>query len=65
MKKTIYTCCLLAFASILLSGCVHRTITREPQHRGTIGKRDSANDPNTKVIEEKRVWVWQKEFRNP
>lgn len=67
MKKTIYTCCLLAVTSILLSGCVNRTVTLEPQHRGADmdGKKFGAGDPHTQVVEEKRIWFWQKEFRNP
>lgn len=67
MKKMIYTSCLIAFTAALLSGCVHRTVTREPQHRGGKARtsKERANDPYAEVIEEKRVWVWQKEFRNP
>ena len=66
MKKTIYSCCLLAVTSILLSGCIHRTITEEPQHRGAdVHAKKFGSDPHAKVVEEKRIWFWQKEFRNP
>jgi hypothetical protein len=54
----------LAFL-ILISGCVTRTITEEPQNRGaqTGGKFGAKSE--SKTVEKKTVWIWQKEFRNP
>jgi hypothetical protein len=65
MKKTITTILLFTCAA-LLTGCVTRTVTKEPKHRGGSGsgKTYGAN-PYAEVIEKKRVWIWQAEFRNP
>ena len=57
---------LLATITLLGSGCVSRTTTLEPQHRGdTLGdKKSYGSDPQSKVLEKKIVWIWQDEFRN-
>lgn len=63
MKKIVSIICLAAF-TILLSGCVNRTVTNEDPNRPS-GRKSLGADPNAKVLEERRVWVWQSEFRNP
>ena len=68
MKRIATILCLTA-ATSLLSGCVSRTVTREPQHRGatptTKKKKKFGSDPHSELIEKKTVWFWQKDFRNP
>lgn len=69
MKKIIYALCLLSTASIL-SGCVNRTISVEAENRGglTMQKKKwnkNSTSPHTKILEKKRVWIWQDEFHNP
>lgn len=44
---------LFAFAILLSNGCVTRTYVDNPNHEGG------------KVKSEKRIWIWQSEFRNP
>ncbi len=51
----------------LLSGCVSRTVSEEPQHRGAVPGKENAYGSNShsKVKEKKLIWIWQDEFRNP
>lgn len=66
MKKTITLFCLASF-TLLFSGCVTRTYVDAPKNRGAnsaTGKKYGANK-DEKVKSSKRVWIWQKEFRNP
>lgn len=65
MKPGIFST-TIAILCLLSSGCVNRTITEEPGIRGTsTGKTRYGTAPSGKVVEEKRVWIWQDEFRNP
>lgn len=57
----------LALISIMLmaGGCVNRTVSKEPSNYGQSSKsKNYGASGRGKVIEEKRVWIWQKEFRN-
>lgn len=60
MQKLIVLTCLAAFVS-LLNGCVTRTVSESISNRG----QTTGSNPQGKVLSEKRIWVWQKEFRNP
>lgn len=62
MQKTIALSLLIAF-TLALCGCVNRTIRNPPQNRGKT-THGSTGDSG-KVISQKRVWIWQDEFRNP
>lgn len=63
MKKTVSMLCLASLAAIL-GGCVTRTVTVEPQHRGAIPKNTSyGSDSQGKVVDKKIVWIWQDEYR--
>ena len=63
--KTMITCCGLAAVMLLLSGCVTRTYTDETQHRGARERQGYGSSGDYKEKSTKRVWIWQKEFRNP
>ncbi|QBG48525.1 hypothetical protein EGM51_14355 [Verrucomicrobia bacterium S94] len=65
MKKLITLCCLAAFA-IALSGCVTRSYIDSPKNRGAAADASQkyGSSPGEKVKSKKRVWIWQKEFRN-
>ena len=64
MKPVAY--CVLLIFCILASGCVRRTVTVSKPIRGTDGTaQQSGRNPHSKTVEEKTVWIWQKEFRNP
>lgn len=58
---------LLATIALLASGCVNRTTTLEPQHRGgtPADKKVYGSDPQGKLVDKKIIWIWQDEFRNP
>lgn len=63
MKALFYiglTACLF-----LPSGCVNRTVTEQAAYRGSGPSRKYGSKNKGEVIEEKRVWIWQDEFRNP
>lgn len=62
MKKTITLFCFASF-TLLFSGCVTRTYVDAPLHRGSSSA--AGKSKSEKVKSEKRVWIWQKEFRNP
>jgi PBP1b-binding outer membrane lipoprotein LpoB len=62
MKKVFF----LFIGALLLSGCVSRTITVEPEHRGAKPSKKSkkyGSDPEGKFVDKKLVWIWQKEYR--
>ena len=57
---------LLIIGAFLLSGCVSRTVSIEPEHRGAKPTKKSktfGSDPNSKTVEKKLIWIWQKEYR--
>ena len=58
---------LLAIIGLLGSGCVSRTTTLEPQHRGGTpsDEKTYGSDPHSKLVEKRIIWIWQDEFRNP
>ncbi|MDF7800363.1 hypothetical protein P4C99_12870 [Pontiellaceae bacterium B1224] len=60
MQKNIYLAILAAFL-FALCGCVNRTVSSGEQNRGSSAHGSKSS---SKVISEKRVWIWQKEFRN-
>ena len=62
MKKLIPILCLAAFAA-LASGCVNRTITDEQpkSEKDRYGSRRA----EVNVLEQKRVWFWQDDFKKP
>jgi hypothetical protein len=64
MKKQI-SCLVLSAMLLLAGGCVRRTVTVDYQNRGTSGKRAFGSSKEGKLVEEKTIWIWQKEFRNP
>lgn len=66
MQKIITLSFLIAFA-VASSGCVTRTVSDSPQNRGQTsgGKKYGSSNSGGKVVSEKRVWIWQSEFRNP
>lgn len=66
MQKIITLTFLAAF-TFALSGCVNRTVSKSSENRGgnsSAAKHGAQSDPG-KVISEKRVWIWQDDFRNP
>lgn len=64
MIKTLFYSSLAA-CTVLLGGCVNRTVTEEAAYRGSGPSRKYGSRNKGEVIEEKRVWIWQDEFRNP
>lgn len=64
MKLIVYS---MAMASwIILSGCVHRTVTVEPAYTDpTTGEALKGTGAQKKVVEDKTIWIWQDEFRHP
>ena len=64
MKKTA-SIVALATCATALCGCVSRTVTVEPQHRGEMPKDKSyGSDPHSKVVKKGIIWIWQDEYRN-
>ncbi len=64
--KTFISILLLTTITMLGSGCVSRTVTVEPEQRGAHpGTKNTkyGSDPQSKVVEKKIVWIWQKEYR--
>ena len=61
MQKIITLSFLIA-VTFALCGCVNRTVSKESGNRGH-GTHGAKNDSG-KVISEKRIWIWQDEFRN-
>ena len=65
--KTSISILLLSGIALIGSGCVSRTVTIEPEHRGgsSVKKKGKAygSDPQSKLVEKKIVWIWQKEYR--
>ena len=56
----------LATVAILSSGCVTRTVTSAPANRGSsMGGQKYGSKSEQKVLEKKRIWIWQDEYRNP
>ncbi|MBN2164530.1 MAG: hypothetical protein JXR25_12770 [Pontiellaceae bacterium] len=62
MKKMIPAGLLIL--AVLSVGCVRRTITEEPTFVNPATKERYSGD-HTKIVDQKTVWFWQKEFRNP
>ena len=65
MKKQLSTLSL-AIIVIVGNGCVSRTVMIEPEQRGaSVSKKDKVfgADPQSKLVEQKIVWIWQKEYR--
>lgn len=59
-------CCLIVFICILSSGCVRRTVSVSKPNQGSDKTdRQSGRNPHSKTVEEKTIWFWQDEFRNP
>lgn len=64
MKPVTY--CILLIFCILASGCVKRTVSVSKPNRTSDGaERPSGRNPHSKTVEEKTIWIWQDEFRNP
>ncbi|MDF7822980.1 hypothetical protein P4B35_03065 [Pontiellaceae bacterium B12227] len=64
MQKLITGLALLS-TTVLIGGCVNRTVSREPSNYGQSSKsKNYGATGRGQVVEEKRVWIWQKEFRN-
>jgi hypothetical protein len=64
MKKMTFIILLAATAA--LSGCVRRTVTVDYENRGSAtGGKTYGGETQVEVVEEKTIWIWQKEFRNP
>lgn len=65
--KRIATLLSLSAAAFLLNGCISRTVTIEPEHRGAQPSRKGkyGSDPQSEVVEKKIIWIWQDEFRHP
>jgi len=65
--KTSISILLLSAITLFGSGCVSRTVTVEPEHRGGSSAKNKGkafgSDPQSKFIEKKIVWIWQKEYR--
>jgi len=64
MKPVIY--CIILIFCILTSGCVRRTVSVSKANPGSDGTgQKSGRNAHSKTVEEKTVWIWQDEFRNP
>jgi hypothetical protein len=65
MKKLI-SALLLAAVVMIGNGCVSRTVRIEPEQRGaSVSEKDTVfgADPQSKLVDKKIVWIWQKEYR--
>ena len=61
--KSLSTYILTMVAALLLSGCVVRTVTEQPAHRGV--KADgSPRKQREEVREKKMIWIWEDQYRN-
>ncbi|MEI6892730.1 MAG: hypothetical protein V5783_11220 [Pontiella sp.] len=50
---------------LIAAGCVNRTTSREPSRHGLSPKSENYGATgHGEVIEQKRIWIWEKEFRN-
>ena len=63
--KTLITSLGLTATILLLSGCVTRTYTDETQHRGARERQGYGSSGDYEEKSSKRIWFWQKAFRNP
>ena len=64
MQKITASLALIAIL-FMAGGCVNRTVSQEPSQHGMSKKnKNYGASGRGKVGEEKRVWIWQKEFRN-
>lgn len=62
----IFYCVAATATALFLTGCVSRTVSEEPQHRGAASSGgEYGSSPHSKVVEKKLIWIWQDEFRNP
>jgi len=48
--------CLALVSTVLLSGCVRRTVSTD----SGLGSKSQG-----KVIDDRLIWIWQDEFRQP
>ncbi len=56
MKYFLY-CSVACF--LFATGCVHRTVTADHPFKKNDGTKQ------TKVVEDRLIWFWQDEYRNP
>lgn len=64
MKPVVY--CLILLFCIVTSGCVKRTVSVSKGNSNSDGTdKMHGLQAHSKVLEEKTVWIWQKEYRNP
>jgi hypothetical protein len=66
MKQStiLFFCCAV---TLLHCGCVRRTVTIDPEHRGSTPDNGKiyGGQAQGEQIDNKIIWIWQKEFRNP
>jgi len=53
----------LCMATVVVTGCVRRTVSTSPPMGSTSSRNEYSG--NNKLVEEKTIWFWQDEFRNP
>lgn len=60
VKKTLL---LIPLMSLLLNGCVSRTVSSEPALVDL--QKGLGYNASDRVVKKKLVWIWQDEYRNP
>ncbi len=64
MKPVAYY--LILLCCIVTSGCVKRTVSVSKGNSNSDGTEQMHGlQGHSKVVEEKTLWIWQKEYRNP
>jgi hypothetical protein len=63
MKQIIVA--ILFAASLVATGCVRRTVSSAPPGGAGAARSKNQYSGDDKVLEEKTIWFWQKDFRNP
>ena len=57
---------ILLAALFLSSGCVQRTVTSKPGWTNpSTGKPYRLNNSDERLIEQDRIWIWEKGFFSP
>ena len=66
MKKRIGFILALLVLSSFQWGCINRTVFEAPEYQSQNkeGKKSFGAVPKDKLIEQKRIWIWQGEFWN-
>ena len=63
MKKSVQFIFGILVLSTFQFGCVNRTVFESPQYQSdSKGKENFGAVPKDKLIDQKRIWIWQGEF---